>query len=280
MMLAHLEGTTPVGLWGERAVEEEVGEAHGSWVEGGLLTHLSALAQPRAAPRGAQPTRNPHNLRSRALSQKGRQGKQGIAPTTRTRSTLPFWLGRMLPLSERTLQVANSRSTPGEVFCIQGGPLLRNLELASRNSLPAVSPKPSIPPPQPATDTHAGLRPTQDLRGPLPNPEKGPPPVPTDTHTLRFQSSGPRRSRNEYLVRQSSEAQMGRAQSPPGGAECFSTHPRWWLLSFPGTGGRRGEGGEGESEEPRGCKSRAGTTSAGPTLGPAQSTLALTIGQT
>lgn len=99
-----------------------MGEAHGSWVEGGLLTHSSALAQPRAAPRGAQPTRNPHNPRSRALSQKGRQGKQGIAPTTRTRSMLPFRLGRMLPLSERTLQVANSRSTPGEVFCIRGGP--------------------------------------------------------------------------------------------------------------------------------------------------------------
>lgn len=71
MMLAHLGGTAPVGLWGERAVKEEVREAHGSWVEGGLLTHSSALAPPRAAPRGAQSTHNPHNPGSRCSVSKG-----------------------------------------------------------------------------------------------------------------------------------------------------------------------------------------------------------------
>lgn len=80
---------------------------------------------------------------------------------------------------------------------------------------------------------------------PPPQPGEGPPTSPyRHTHTLRFQSFGPRRSRSEYLVRQSSEAQMGRARSPPGGAECFSTHPQWWLL-FPRSGReeRCGRGG-------------------------------------
>lgn len=81
VMPAHLGGgggTSPVGHRGQRALKEEVGEAHGNWEEGGLLTHSSALALPRAAPRSAQPTHNPHNTRSRALSQGGAQGKQSF----------------------------------------------------------------------------------------------------------------------------------------------------------------------------------------------------------
>ena len=63
---------------GSRAVKEEAGEAHGSWEEGGLLTHPTALALPRAAPRGAQATHNPHNPRSRALSQRGGQKSRAM----------------------------------------------------------------------------------------------------------------------------------------------------------------------------------------------------------
>lgn len=58
-MPAHLGYTALKGRGSEGAVKEEVGEAHGSWVEGGLITHSSAPALPRAAPRGAQPTQSP-----------------------------------------------------------------------------------------------------------------------------------------------------------------------------------------------------------------------------
>ena len=219
----------------------------------------------------------PHNPESRAPFQEGRQGKQGIALTTLTRSMLPFWPEDAPPFRA---------NPPGGKLPVHSGRtlhprrrLLHNLELATRHSLPAGSPKPSIPPPLAATHTPA-CAPPRISAGPLPNPEKGPPPAPTDTHTLRLLPPGPHRSRSEYLVRRYSEAQKGRARFPPRGSECFSTHPQRWLLSFPGAGGRRGAGGEGESEEPRGYRSRAGTTSAGPTLGRAQSTLALPIGRT
>lgn len=159
-----------------------MGEEYGSWVEGGLLTHSTALAPPRAAPHGAQPTHNPHNPRIRALSQWGgrgsRQWKYWIAPTTPPRSMFSFGPRRMLPLSERAVQVANSPFTPVEVFCIREG-ASRNLHPATRNSPPGVSASPYTPPPQPSTKTHTGLRPTQDLGVPLPETAKGSP----QTHT-------------------------------------------------------------------------------------------------
>lgn len=160
------------------------------------------------------------------------------------------------------------------------GRLPRNLELATRNSPKRSPPKPPFHPRNPPQKHTPACAPPRISAAPTPTRRRAPRPVPTDTHTLRFQPPGLRRSRSEYLVRQCSEAQIGRARYPTGAAECFSSHPQWWLLFFPVAGGRRGEGGEGESEEPRGCKSRAGTTSAGPTLGPAQSTPALLIGQT
>lgn len=272
--------TAPVGHRGKRAVKEEVGEAHGSWEEGGLLTHSSALALPRAAPHGAQPT---HNPRSRALSQRGGQKKQAME----------VWDCPIHPAGVHALlldleDAPSFRAKPPggklPVHTAQSllhlrGRLLRNLNTATRNSPPAVIPSSFLPPPQPARGTHAGLRPTQDLRAPLPELEKGPPLPLRYTHTSSS-SSLPDPVEAGESTWQCFGVQTGRAQSPPGGAECFSTHPQLWLLQFPGTGGRRGAGGEGEDEEPRGRRSRTGTSSAGPTLGPAQSTLALPIGQT
>lgn len=51
VMRTHLGDNAPIGRPAERAIKEEAGEAHGSWVEGGLITHSSALPLPRAAPR-------------------------------------------------------------------------------------------------------------------------------------------------------------------------------------------------------------------------------------
>lgn len=181
------------------------------------------------------------------------QWKCEIAPSTPPGSRLSFWTQRMPPSfrdnppgGKLPVHIGRSLQYPRER-------LLRNLDRTARNSPSAVTPQPSIPPPQPSTVTHAGLRPTQYLRAPLRDLEKGAPPqAPGYTHTLRLQPPGPRRRRSEYLVWPCSGTQMGRAQSPPGGADCFSTHPQRCLLSFPGKGGRRGAGGEGEGEEPRG----------------------------
>lgn len=278
---------------GTRAIKEEVGDAHGSWVEGGLLTHSSALARSRAAPHGVQPSHNAKHLqtglRPSGVDRESRQWKLWIAPTTLPRSMPSFWLRRTLPLSKRVLQVANSPSTTAEVFCIQGGASSATFTQPPETP-PAVSTGPSSPPPQPSTDTGAGLRPTQDLGVPLPDRENAarpsPPAAPatrshkhTHTHTPRAPTSGtpskPERVPGPVVLRA-----QGAGAVPSQRRRALLYPPTVVASLFPRSRGRRGVGGEGEGEEPRGGRSRAGTTTAGPTLSLAQSTRVLYIGQT
>lgn len=285
VMPAHLAGTAPVRRWGKRARKEEVEEAQGSWVEGGLLTHSSVLALPRAAPRGAQPTHNPHNPRSPALSQRSGQGKQTTeawdSPATPPKSMLSFWSRRDAPPFRASPPGGKLPVQTGRSLLHPRGRLRCNLNPATRNSPPAVSPSPSIPPPQPSTDTYDGLRPTQDLGVPLPDPEKGPPTTPhRHTHT-------PSGSSLSDPVEAAASTSSGRDPGlKRGGVSSLPETPSASLptrsggFSFPGMGGRRSAGGEGEDEEPRSGRNQTGTTSTGPTLGPAQSTPALPIGQT
>lgn len=136
--------------------------------------------------------------------------KQGLVPATQPGSMFSFWMERMLPLLELTLQVANSQSAAAKSSAFKGR-LLRNLYPATRNSPPAACPGPCIPSLKPFTIKLAGLRPTQDLGAPLPDSEKG---APTSrlrhTHnTLRLEPPGSHRSWSEYLVWPCPGAQMG-----------------------------------------------------------------------
>lgn len=118
------------------------------------------------------------------------QWKCEIAPSTPPGSRLSFWTQRMPPSfrdnppgGKLPVHLGRSLQYPRER-------LLRNLYRTARNSPSAVTPQPSIPPPQPSTVTHAGLRPTQYLRAPLRDLEKGAPPqAPGYTHTLKAPAS-------------------------------------------------------------------------------------------
>ena len=182
------------------------------------------------------------------------QWKCETAPSTPPGSRLSFWTQRMPPSFRDNPPGGKLHIHTGRSLQYPRERLLRNLDRTARNSPSAVTP-------QPFHSTSATLY--SHTRRPPPHPVsprspprfgEGPPPTqaPRYTHTLRLQPPGPRRRRSEYLVWPCSGTQMGRAQSPPGGADCFSTHPQRCLLSFPGKGGRRGAGGEGEGEEPRG----------------------------
>lgn len=201
-----------------------------------------------------------------------------IAPTTSPRSTFSFGARRMLHLSERALQVANSPSTPAEVFCIQGGAFSATYTRPLETLRPRCPPNPYTPP-QPSTDTHAGLRPTQDLGVPLPDPAKGPLPAPEKhTHPPAAVSQTPpkpERVPGPAVL----GSQKGRARSPPAPNASLSTRSGCFSLSQEREGGEVWEG-RGKARSRRGGRSRTGTTSTGPTLGLALSTRVLWIGQT
>lgn len=73
VMLAQLGDTDPVGRRGKGTVKEGAGEAHGSWVEGGLITHSTAPALPRAAPLCSAESEPPQPLKPRCLRGMGRR---------------------------------------------------------------------------------------------------------------------------------------------------------------------------------------------------------------
>lgn len=223
-------------------------------------------------------TPQPTNLGSVPVGWAGEagNGSTGLPQAPRRGPCSPLGPSGCSPFQSKPSQVANSPFTPVEVFCIREG-ASRNLHPATRNSPSGVSASPYTPPPQPSTKHTPACAPPRISASPSPSQRRTPH---RHTHILWLQSPGPRRSRSEYLVWPCSGNQKGRARCPPRGAERFSTHPLRWLLSFPGSGGRRDVGGEGEDEEPKGCRSRTGTTSTGPTLVLAQSTRALWIGQT
>lgn len=207
-----------------------------------------------------------------------RQWKHWIAPTTSLRSPLSFGPRRMLPLSERALQVANSPSTTAEVFCIRGGAFSAIYIQPPETLRPRCLPNPYTPP-QPSTDTHAGLRPTQDRGVPLLDPTKGPLPAP-EIHThppAPASRTPPKPERVPGLAVLGS--QKGGERSPPAPSASQSTRSGGFSLSQEREGGEVWEG-RGKARSRRGGRSRTGTTNTGPTLGLALSTRVLWIGQT
>lgn len=100
-MPAHLGDTAPVGRGGEGTVKEEVGEAHGSWVEGGLITHSCALAPQGRLPAVPSRLRTPTTLEVQlcpsGVGRERGQWNHGIAPATLTRSVPSFWLPEDAP---------------------------------------------------------------------------------------------------------------------------------------------------------------------------------------
>lgn len=126
-----------------RAVKEEVGEAHGSWVEGGLLTHSYALAMPRAAPHSAQPTHNPHNPQIWVLSQRGELGKQAMealdCPNHLSEVYALLWAPEDAPPFRASPPGGKLPIHTGRSLLYLRGRLLRNLHPATRNSALAVS---------------------------------------------------------------------------------------------------------------------------------------------
>lgn len=186
------------------------------------------------------------------------QWKYAIAPSTPPGSGLSFWTQRMPPSFRDNPPGGKLPVHIGRSLQYTRERLLRNLDRTARNSPSAVTP-------QPFHSTSATLY--SYTRRPPPHPvsprspprfgEGGPPQAPRYTHTLRLQPPGPRRRRSAYLVWPCFGTQMGRAQSPPGGAECFSTHPQRWLLSS-----QEREGGE--SREGRGKARSRGAAEADP----------------
>lgn len=191
---------------GDRAIKEEVGDAHGSWVEEGVLTHSPALAPSRAAPHGVQPSHNPPKPQNRARSRRGGRGKQ--AKEALRCSSSPAPVRALLPAPENAAPFRASPpggklpSSTTEVFCIRRGASPAALTQPPETPR-GVSASPSSPPPQASTGPSAGLRPTQDLGVPLPDSESAARPPPsscnqspqtthTHTHThLRLQPPGP-----------------------------------------------------------------------------------------
>lgn len=276
-MPAHLVGTAPGRHWGKSSKGRSGGSARklgGGRFPYPLFCPSSAKGGSPRCPADSQPPQisKPGYVPAERAGEAG-NGSFGLPQPTCRGPCSPL-APEDAPLSERALQVANSPSTQDEVLCSQGGAssatFPQPLETLCRGC-------PSVPPLQPHNppQTHTpSAAPPRISRSPSPTRRRAPSPDLTNTHThpLRLHSPGPRRSRSEYLAWQCSVAEKGRARSPRKDAERFSNHPQWWLFSFPGTGGRRGVGGEGEGEEPRGGKSRAGTTSSGSTLSLAQST--------
>lgn len=183
-----------------RAIKEEAGDAHGSRVEGGLLTHSSALARSRAAPHGVQPSHNPPKPQNRARSQRGGQGKQAMEALDCPNHPAEIYALLSAPENAPPFRA----SPPGgklpvhtaEVFCIQRGASSATFTQPPETLRPRFPPAPPLHP----RNLHRHQRrpaPHPASRRPPSRPgERGPPPSPrnqspqTHTHPPQAPTSG------------------------------------------------------------------------------------------